>query len=163
MPHSPSRPPASPASPARPATGLSIIPDAAIVERKGLVSFISGNERSGIWDLPRHLRVVAVAGAAKLDLRQARVGSGVSEVELFVLAGNVTIVVPPELRVECDVDTLAAGVEFRGTAAGVDAGGPTLRVRGTAIAAAVEIEVRVAGDERPYHKIRRELERGGPG
>jgi hypothetical protein len=140
-----------------------VIPASAVVERKGLVSVLSGNELSGSWSLPRHLRVVAVFGGAKLDLRQARFGPDASEVEVFVLCGNVTIIVPPELRVECDVDTLAAGVEFRGMAAQHDAagGGPTLRVHGTAVASAVEIEVREPGDERPYRPGKqRALKRG---
>ncbi|HET7459169.1 MAG TPA: hypothetical protein VFJ74_16080 [Gemmatimonadaceae bacterium] len=147
----PQTPPTPPTPPAPRTPGPSVVPASAIAERKGIVSVLSGNELSGVWSLPRHLRVVAVFGSAKLDLRQARFGAELSELEVFVLAGNVTIVVPPEVRVDSDVDTLAAAVEFRSMAAQDAVGhGPTLRLHGTAIASAVEIEVRAPGDERKY-------------
>jgi len=146
----------------QPVGRLAVVPADAVAERKGIVSVLSGNERSGAWAMPRKLRVVAVCGGTKLDLRQAQIGAGVSEVEVFVIAGNVTIVVPPELRVEHDVDTLAGGVEYRAMAS-PEAAGAVLRVHGSVIAGAVEIEVREPGDERRYRPGLPPFDRGSGG
>lgn len=121
----------------------SVVPPDAVEPRKGIVAFLSSLKRAGSWTLARHMRVVATLGEISLDLRQATLAEGRSEIELFTLMGNVKVIVPPGVRVESDVDTFAANVEMKGPfgeAASPDA--PIVRVRGTAVFASVEIVVR---------------------
>lgn len=138
-------------------SALSIQPAGTVEDRRGIVSFVSSTDRAGVWSLPRHLRVVAVMGAAKLDLRRARVGPDVSEVEIFAVMGSVTIIVPPEMNVECEVDPLIGSVESEGALTTTAPGAPTLRVTGSAILSSVEIEVRRVGEDGPFRKLRRAL------
>src|SRR5262245_53054404 len=68
--------------------------------RQGMVAFLSSNERKGRWTLPRHLRAAAVAGSIVIDLREAEISAGVSEIEVFALFGNCEVIVPVGVRVE---------------------------------------------------------------
>jgi hypothetical protein len=89
------------------------------------------------------MRVVATLGEAELDLRQAILAEGTSVIEVFTLMGNVKLVVPPGIRVETDVDTFAASVEIKGAFGGAwSPDAPTVRLRGTAVFASLEIDVR---------------------
>jgi hypothetical protein len=49
-------------------------PVAPEIARDGVVAFLSSTEREGAWELPRHLRAVAVFGNIELDLRGALIG-----------------------------------------------------------------------------------------
>lgn len=81
-------------------------------------------------------------GNIELDLTSALMGSGVSEMELNCLLGAVTVIVPPDIRVICDGDSLVGSfnVEHVGkTTPPVDA--PTLRISGNAYFGAVTIRI----------------------
>ena len=135
---SPNSPPASPPAAARP---VIVAPD-QVPERRGVVAFLSGLVRNGDWVLPRHFRVVAFMGNAELDLTRAHVGAGTSHVEVAAMMGNVTVVVPPELRVECELDAFMASSEVhRRAATATPADAPLVRITGTAIMSSVEVKV----------------------
>src|SRR5438034_1078412 len=53
-------------------------------------------ERRGPWAVPQQLRARVVCGNLELDLREARLASGVTTIEVDVTMGNVAIVVPPD-------------------------------------------------------------------
>jgi hypothetical protein len=126
-----------------------VVPADQVEARNGLVSFLGNARRAGQWTLPRHLRVVATFGSVELDLREARIAEGTSEVELFAVAGNVVVIAPPGVRVECEVDTLLANVEVQGSGGGAPGapGAPVVRIRGTAVMANVEVVLRAADDD----------------
>lgn len=71
---------------------------------RGLVSIFSENKKQGRWELPRHMRVLAIFGSAEVDPREAVIGPGVSVIEALTIFGNIEIIVPPEINVECDGD-----------------------------------------------------------
>jgi hypothetical protein len=113
--------------------------------RGGVVSFLSSTEREGRWELPRHLRVLAVLGNVELDLREALIGIGVSVIEAVAVMGNIEITVPPDVAVECDGDSLLGSfvLKYKGRLTGAEAIGlRTVRITGTAYAASVEICVK---------------------
>jgi len=129
--------------PPEPGASFEIVPSSAVEPRRGVVSVLSSVKRVGPWSLARQTRVVATLGEVVLDLRHATVGEGASEVELFAFMGNVKLVVPPGIRVLTDVDTFAGSVDVKGrrdVVPGPDA--PTVRVRGTAAFASVEVVFR---------------------
>ena len=136
-----------------------LVPAERLAERKGIVSVLGSARRAGSWTLPRSLRVVATLGSAELDLRQATFSEGTTEIEIFALFGSVEIKVPPGVRVECDVDTLAASAESEGAGGGQVAApdGPLLRVRGTAVFGSVEVMVRAVGEDGIFATVRRAL------
>jgi len=114
-----------------------------VPQREGMVVFWSGTTREGRWTLPRSMRVASVMGSATLDLREAELGEGVSEIEVMAVFGNVEIFVPIGVRVECVGQAMLGNFELR--MSGVpefppDA--PTLRVKGTAYFSNVEVMVK---------------------
>lgn len=124
----------------RPAADPAIVPD--IPERNGTVAFLSSVERGGDWPLPRSFRVAALLGSVELDLTRARIGPGESHIELRSVLGSVEIVVPHDVRVECEVDPFAGSVEVqRKTSSTASPDAPLVRITGSAILASVEIRV----------------------
>lgn len=123
----------------------------------GVVSFLSSNEREGRWELPRHFRALAVLGNVELDLRDAVIGIGVSVIEAVAVLGNIEIIVPPDVTVECDGDSLLGSfvVKYKGRLAGAGAGGArTVRITGTAYASSIEITVK-GPDEGLLERLRK--------
>ncbi|HEY8483101.1 MAG TPA: DUF1707 domain-containing protein [Longimicrobiales bacterium] len=127
---------------------VSVAPrSAARRSRDVLLAILSGVNRRGQWSPPRELVVAAVMGGADLDLREARLLPGVTEVTVYAFMGGVRIVVPPELRVEIGGFAFMGGVdpgpEAREAASTAD--GPTLRVRTYVVMGGVSIERSGAG------------------
>lgn len=111
-------------------------------------------ERSGVWTLPRRLRVDVHAGNATIDLTRAVAVHAELDVEVAAAHGSVRIIAPPDVEVEVGSMAVRGGnVRRRRRAEGVPA---RLRVR-------VEGEVRhgnviVAG---PRRTLRERLRRQG--
>ena len=127
--------------PSAPARSL-IIPPEFVPERAGLVSFLGGQNCRGDWLLPRLFRVVSVLGNVVIDLTRARVGPGMSRIEVRAVLGNVEIIVPPELRVICDGSGILANFEANTKAQlPLSPDAPLISVGGTAFMANVEIKV----------------------
>ena len=141
-----------------------LVPAERLAPRKGVVSILGSARRAGSWTLPRELRVVSTLGNVELDLRQATLSQETTEIEVFALFGSLRVVVPPGVRVECDVDTLAASAEVEGTRggdewanAGASSGAPLVRIRGTAVFSSVEVVVRAVGEDGIFATVRRAL------
>ncbi len=127
--------------PIAPARSL-IIPAEFVPDRAGTVAFLSSQGRRGDWMLPRLFRVVSVFGNVEIDLTRARVGPGTSRIEVRAMMGNVEIIVPPELRVECDGSGILANFEVDTKAQSlVPWDAPLISIGGTAFMANVEVKV----------------------
>ena len=110
--------------------------------KERLVAIMSGIVRRGLWKIPRRLRVVAIRGGVELDLRQAELPPGVTEITAFVLMGGLEIRVPPGVRLETDGVAIMGGFEDRVHDPGIarpDA--PIVRVTGIAIMGGVEAQI----------------------
>ncbi|HZE09383.1 MAG TPA: LiaF domain-containing protein [Gemmatimonadaceae bacterium] len=132
---------------------------AATTPISGLVGFLGSTERRGPWQLPRHLRAVAVLGNVEIDLRQAIIGFGVSDIEVVAVLGNVEIIVPPEVAVDCDGDGLLGtfNLEFAGRVnTSLADRERVVRVTGSAYAASVTVRVK-GPDESMMAKLRRNM------
>ena len=116
--------------------------------RERLVAIMSGVVRRGLWKVPRRLRIVAVMGGVDLDLRQAELPPGVTEIHAFVFMGGLQVLVPPGVRLETDGVAIMGGFEDRvhdPGAARPDA--PVVRVTGIAIMGGVDARVQQIGAE----------------
>jgi hypothetical protein len=121
-----------------------VIPAEFVPERAGTVAFLGSQNRQGDWLLPRLFRVVSVLGNVEIDLTQARVGPGTSRIEIRAVFGNVEIIVPPELRVECDGSGVFANFEANTKAQSrlaLSPDAPLISIGGTAFMANVEVKV----------------------
>lgn len=137
-----------------------VVADEFVRPNAGALAVLSGHSRSGDWNMPRRFRAVAVMGSVELDLREARIPEGDSEIEVFALWGSVSIIVPPGVAVECDGDGVMGEFSFDGhypEAVGSDA--PVIHLRGSAYMASVEATVRYAGESEGEAKKRRKATR----
>lgn len=119
-----------------------IIPDHLVPERSGAVAWWSNIKREGEWTLPRIFRSFTFMGNVEIDLRQAHLGAGTSEMEVNCVMGSITITVPPEIRVLCDGHGMLGSfdvVREGNTTPPPDA--PTVRITGTAYMGSIEIKV----------------------
>jgi hypothetical protein len=127
-----------------------------------MVVFLSGSKREGRWTLPRTTRVAAVLGSAELDLREAEIGEGVSEIEVLAIFGSVEVFVPVGVRVECVGQALLGSFEVR--MSGVPdfpPGAPTVRIKGSAYCSSVEVVVKPI--ERKQLRAEEKLRTRAPG
>jgi len=116
--------------------------------RERLVAIFSGIVRRGLWRIPRNLRVVAVMGGVQLDLREAELPPGVTEIRAFVFMGGLDVRVPPGVRLETDGVAILGGFEDRmdeTRSVGRDA--PIVRITGVAILGGVSAQVQAVGAE----------------
>ena len=136
--------------------GPALVPSSEVPPRGAIFAVLGGQERGGSWIVPRQLKVIAVMGGAELDLRNARFGPGVSEIEIFVMMGGVTIIVPPGVRVESVGGAFLGGFEMNaGDVTALSTANPVLRLGGLAIMGGVETETRLPGESRREAKRRR--------
>lgn len=125
-----------------------------------IIGILGGGERTGRWIPARKNYVMGVLGGAKLDLREALLGPGVTEVNIFAMCGGVEILVPPGLSVEVDGLAIMGGFSNHSEAPMTfDPDEPFLRVRGLAIMGGAEVQVRLRGETKRQARKRRKLER----
>jgi hypothetical protein len=137
-----------------------VVPPDRVPERQGVLAFFSSNERQGKWTLPRKMRVATFMGSVVLDLREAELSSGVSEIEIFALLGNCEIYVPAGVRVEQLGDGFAGNFELRMDGAPeIPPDAPVIRIRGMVYFSNVEAIVK--GLSRRQLRKQQKMLRGG--
>ena len=135
-----------------------LAPVSQVPPRGVMMAVLGGTTRRGSWLVPRRLKVFAVMGGAKLDLREARFAQGVTEIDVTAIMGGVEIVVPPGVRVECLGSAFLGGFEVQsGDVLALGASQPVIRLSGVAIMAGVEAKIRQPKDE-TLTKFKRALE-----
>lgn len=113
-------------------TGVPEVPGRGMI-----MAVLSGARRHGRWVVPRHLRVVAFLGGAHLDLRDAVLAPGVTEIEVFAFMGGVEITVPAGVRLESIGTAFMGGIDI-GAGAGGAGSGPVVRVSGFVLMGGVD-------------------------
>lgn len=76
-----------------------------------ITSVLSSTERKGAMKVPRYLRVRTLLGSLALDLRHAVFQTGVTEIHVNCVLGNVEIWAPAGARVEMGCDALLGNVQ----------------------------------------------------
>lgn len=119
-----------------------VVPASAVPERAGVAACFSKSVREGDWLLPRGFRAVALMGSIKLDLTRSAVADGITDIEIMCVMGSVEIIVPHQLRVECDGDQTVGSFEITHDSGSVPAAdAPLLRIRGRAFMGSVDVKV----------------------
>lgn len=144
--------------------GPSLVPSSEVPPRAAILTIMGGQERSGSWIVPRQLRVFVLMGGVELDLREARFGPGVTDIEIIVVMGGVNVIVPPGVRVESIGTAFMGGFELAaGDATALSPANPVVRLSGLAIMGGVDSETRYPGESAKEAKRRRRRRRaGGP-
>jgi hypothetical protein len=119
------------------------LPNEVVPYRSGATVWWSNIKREGEWILPRIFRVFTFMGNAELDVTNAKMGEGLSEIEMRCILGNVEILVPPDIHLECDIDGLGRSFEVIrvGEVLPPDPDAPTLRVSGSAYLGSVTVKI----------------------
>ncbi len=128
-------------------------------EKQSLVAVMGGVERKGAWRVPRRLRVLTVMGGADLDLREARLPPGVTELRVTSIMGGVDIIVPPGLAVEAHGWAIMGGFDGVDRApAQPDPERPLLRITGFAVMGGISVRTRLPGESglQAWRRERRE-------
>jgi hypothetical protein len=112
---------------------------------KRIRSLFGNVERRGGWVVPASMEVRATFGNVELDFRDARFTAPVTELEARVVFGNLEIIVPPQLAVDCEGSSIFGNIESQGSAVG-DPDRPVLRIRGYAVMGNIEVHVRLPGE-----------------
>jgi hypothetical protein len=127
-----------------PADGDSMAPP-----RERLTSIFSSQNRRGVWAVPRQLRVLGVFSDTTIDLTQAALPKDIIDLHVNVVFANMTIVVPPGLRVVNRVGAFAANVESEPALdlAPMKPGSPVVRITGNCVFGNLEIVSRFTPDD----------------
>jgi len=143
--------------------GRTVVVDADRVRDHGfLISVLGGTNRAGRWIPARKNLALGFLGGVALDFREALLGPGVTDLNVFAFLGGIEIIVPPEMAVEVDGIALLGGFEHQtDTPLRSNPDLPALRIRGLAFLGGVSVEVRLPGETSRQAKKRRRLERKG--
>ncbi len=119
-----------------------IVPASVVPDRSGIAACFSKSVRDGDWVLPRAYRAVALMGSVKLDLTHSVVAEGITDIEIMCVMGSVEIIVPHQLRVECDGDPTVGSFEITHDSGSVPAANaPLLRIRGRSFMGSVGVKI----------------------
>jgi hypothetical protein len=147
-----SHPPAVP-QPVHPTLAPELVP-----ERRGAMAILSHMRRDADLILPRLFRIFAFWGNAELDLTHVLLGPGTSTIEIRCIMASVEIRVPPDLRVESEVDAVLGSAEVQREAATTTSPGtPTVRITGSTFLGSIEIKVIDPNAPGLLEKIRRRI------
>lgn len=110
-------------------------------ESERILAVMSETRRRGLWVVPRQLDVVSIMSETELDLCQASIAPGLTEISLTAMMTKVVIIVPPGVRVVDRVLAVMGAVRDRTTADLIyDPAAPVIRVNGWAAMAEVIIK-----------------------
>lgn len=139
-----------------------VVADELVPNHRGTVAVLSHVKRDGDWTLPRLFRTFALWGNAEVDLTRAQIGAGTSHIEIKCIMGNVTVLVPPELRIDCDVEPLIGSFEVAREAESTRSpDAPLVRITGTAFMGSVEVKVIDPNAPGWFEKLRARWTTGG--
>jgi cell wall-active antibiotic response 4TMS protein YvqF/uncharacterized protein DUF1707 len=108
-----------------------------------IVSFMGNTKRRGVWRPARQLDVWSVMSETHIDLTEALLVEGVTEIEVHAIMASVKIIVPPGVRVVMQAGSFMAEVnDDSETPPAVGSGAPVVRVTGFAFMSELKVRVR---------------------
>lgn len=114
-----------------------------------IVAVLGGEDKRGRWRPGRPLRVLAVMGGVKIDLRDAESDDGVFDIDALAVMGGVEIVVPDDAEVDLDGFAVMGGRDNK-VPAPQAAGGPLVRVNGYAVMGGIEVRPASKRERKKY-------------
>ena len=111
-------------------------------ESESHVAILGGFDRKGVWTVPKELSILAMMGGADLDLREATYAAQEVVITINCFMGGAQITVGPHVNVVMEGTGIMGGYSGPGRSvpAEIDAGSPTVRIRGVAIWGGVSVE-----------------------
>jgi hypothetical protein len=119
------------------------VPEVFAPERDRIVSVMATTRRKGMWQPPRHLDVWSVMSEVNLDLTQAKLSPGVTEIHLVAIMATVKVIVPPGVRVVVQPSAFMAEVSDETLdPPPVGTNAPVVRLTGPVFMAELKVRVR---------------------
>ena len=117
-------------------------PAAKRPKARTFIAVMSGVIRRGAWVVPKRIHAIAFMGGVELDLRNAVLDPGVTEIEVLAVMGGVVVTVAPNVRLETEGAAFMGGFEdqLKMPASG-DQNAPVVRLTGFAFMGGVEARV----------------------
>lgn len=108
--------------------------------RQRMVSFMASRVRRGVWIPPQELDLVAVMSDTILDLREAQIPAGVTEIHIKAAMASVRITVPSHVHVITETTPIMASVSDRTDRGPARPhGAPVVRITGWAVMSSVDV------------------------
>ncbi|MEM7156888.1 MAG: LiaF domain-containing protein [Myxococcota bacterium] len=123
-----------------------LVPLGEVPTNGNMVAILSETKRTGQWTPARHSRVKAVAASVVLDYREARLGPGVTEVDITAVMAEVELFVPPDVGVEIDCSAILGEVSQPDRTDPLPPNAPRIRVTGTMVLGSVTVKDRELGE-----------------
>lgn len=120
------------------------VPELFTQERDRILSVMTSTTRRGAWRPARNVTVWSVMSETQLDLSDAILPPGVTELEINAIMTAVRITVPPGVRVVMQTDGFLSEVSDESVeppAAG--SGAPVVRLTGFAVMSELKVRVRL--------------------
>jgi hypothetical protein len=128
--------------------------------KKSIVAIMGGASRKGEWTPPERLNIYTLMGGAEIDLREARLPPGTTEINIYTIMGGTEIIVPPNLAVECDGVAIMGGFEtLERSPDEPDPDIPRLKITGFCLMGGFEISTRLPGESAREARKRLKKER----
>ena len=119
------------------------VPPAFAPEYGRIVSFMAQTKRHGIWEPPRELKVVSVMSETLLDLTEAQLQPGVTEIRLRGLMTQLKVIVPRGVRVVLETSAFLSEIGDETTEPPpVGSGAPVVRITGRVVMSELKVFVR---------------------
>jgi hypothetical protein len=125
---------------ARPAAPVS---DLYAPESDRILSIMATTKRRGVWRLARHLNLWSVMSETHLDLTEAMLSEGVTEIDVHAIMASIKVIVPPGVRVVMQAGSFMAEVTDDAIdAPAVGSGAPVVRITGFVFMSELKVRVR---------------------
>ncbi|MFE3460784.1 DUF1707 domain-containing protein [Nocardiopsis aegyptia] len=109
---------------------------------ENLVAVFGGAERKGRWLVEPRTNVSVLCGGVDLDLREAVLSTREVTIQLAVILGGVSIVVPHGVRVINNTSAILGGADVHGTDQVTDPNAPVVRLTGTCMLGGIDIKAK---------------------
>jgi hypothetical protein len=117
--------------------------DAFAPEQERIVSIMAETKRRGVWRPPKKLDVWCIMSDTKLDLTEAQLAEGVTEIHLRAIMAAVRIIVPPGVRVVIQPSAFMSSVsDDLADQPAVGSRAPIIRITGPMIMSELKVKVR---------------------
>lgn len=127
-----------------PALRSAPLPEAFAPEADRIVSIMTETRQRGMWRPARQVELWSVMSDTNLDLTEAILSPGVTEIEVFALMTGVKIIVPPGVRVVAQTHSLMSSVSDESIEPPrVGSGAPVIRLTGFAVMSEIKVRVRL--------------------
>lgn len=112
-------------------------------ERERITAIMSSAKRSGVWRPARHVDLLSIMSESELDLTQALLQPGVTEIRLRALMSQVKVIVPPGVRVVLQPSSIMGSVSDETMEPpAVGSGAPVVRITGRIVMTELRAVVR---------------------